>query len=386
LAVVWAVFIVWRNFHPSWILGLILCTVLLGDAVFNAIKKGRAAHLLPLLVWWPVIAFSTFLLSPQQFDFSLYSGHHVGVGDIAEWLPFWRFTRPFPFLFGTGALFLLFVLQTRFSIRRFPLLTLACGALGILALYKHRFAVEFTIGFLALGGYRFFLWWRIMRRRFFCMRKVPRTGWVVGTMAIVFLSSFYHIILMDERIGIGIDERKNPVSAVTFMKKMGVEGTLIANSTPVQAYVIGMMWPRIRVYIDGRIPTLYPVAFLNEYAQKGAIQRAVEKEKVDVVLIHGGIFQNVPDGFLRYDGYYTVVYFDEYSVLLMRNDRLAEYPFMPRFRILLPWRLFLPGYVKHFGETERSAIQKELDNLLILQRIVGDRLLYDTLREALPVY
>lgn len=121
-----------------------------------------------------------------------------------------------------------------------------------------------------------------------------------------------------ENYGIGLKSGIYPDASVAFMKREKIRGNIF-NEYVFGGYLI-FNYPEVPVFIDGRTPTVYSPYFFwtARLADKpGTWNKLVKEHGIDIVLIkhNSKHCEN-----LRKDGAWKAVYFDDVSVLFLKNS------------------------------------------------------------------
>lgn len=123
-------------------------------------------------------------------------------------------------------------------------------------------------------------------------------------------------------IGVGIKAGKFPEGTVAYMKKEGLRGN-IYNEYVFGGYIIYEI-PEVKVFIDGRTPTVFSPYFFwtSRVAESGDRWKRLEEEHdIDMVLV------NLDNGLckkLRENNEWAAVSFDDVSILYLRKDRFPS--------------------------------------------------------------
>jgi tetratricopeptide (TPR) repeat protein len=153
----------------------------------------------------------------------------------------------------------------------------------------------------------------------------------VPTIAIIFMS-FYVFWFSGEyrRIGFGLTKEHYPSGTIKFIADHGLEGNIF-NTYEYGGYLIWHLYPQLKVFIDGRTPTIYDKDFFWSYRQglyhnEITWKRLIEEYGIDMVLIKDDrkkeymmFIQRLDD-----DPDWSLVAFDEVSLLFLKD--------IPKFR------------------------------------------------------
>jgi hypothetical protein len=346
-----ALFVFWVNFHPSWMLGMGLCGAVLADGVLGdalrlglrpALARNRGRIALGLAV------VASALLTPN-------AGHFFGaVSDIfrkqvsGEWEPTWKFLSLTQVPLMT---FVLVVLAWAASLARTvrsrelpaaePLQQLLLAVLLVLAMRHVMLTPVFVIvavPYLRLDR----LGWESAVRSL-----TPRTETLASVFLLVITLALAQLVMnVLGTFGIGVDPRTNPVARADFMGEHRLGGHVLCTSKEAHGYMAFRLWPAVTIYIDGRVPQVFPVTFLDTYVQIGdprVLSREIDRYGIDHVVLTAGLYapinNQVADA-LRARGDFALVDYDENGALWSRTRNGAwPCPDCRPFEILDPYRL-----------------------------------------------
>jgi len=165
--------------------------------------------------------------------------------------------------------------------------------------------------------------------------------------------------------GFGINEKKNPVSAIEFMKKMNMKGNLYSPLMEAHNYVLFEMNPEIKVFIDGRIPLLYPVSFLELFNSNSVTDLQNKGYKIDIILITNGIYSEKNSRFvsdLMQNSTFKLVHFTENDALFINNSSFEKTcsECIP-YEIINPWKMIDDRYIEQIrNESAAPRMDKEI--------------------------
>lgn len=121
----------------------------------------------------------------------------------------------------------------------------------------------------------------------------------------------------------GIDQRRYPKGAVSFLLKNNINVPLF-NDFNSGAYIIGMGYPKIKIFIDGRTE-LYGPEFFNEYkdmiqGDSKVFEKTVNKYNIGAVLL-GLSTQRLPEiiNYLYKNPQWKLVFFDAQGLVFLRD-------------------------------------------------------------------
>jgi len=147
-----------------------------------------------------------------------------------------------------------------------------------------------------------------------------------GPAFIVACLSFYIILFTGEyrRIGLGLTEGNYPSGTVKFIKDHELRGNIF-NQYGYGGFLIWHLYPQLRVFVDGRTPTVYDQDFFWSYRQalnnEKIWKRLVEEYHIDMVHLK----DNRMNGYMMFskhlddDQDWILVAFDEVSTLYLKN-------------------------------------------------------------------
>ena len=366
-------FAVWVNFHPSWILGLGLCGAVLGDGLLAAARRqGLGTALvrerrLPLL---GAALAGAALLTPNAGRYGGSVADIFGERVSAEWAPTWQFLTwtqipllAFVLVAAAWAAGVALALARAWRRRRAhpedpaapaadgPLQTLVLAALLVLAWRHAMLAPVFVIA--AVPSLRLDLlgWHHLTRRLAPRTEALAAAGLLAGTLALA-----QHVLGILGTFGIGVDPRENPVAQTDFLRAHRLGGRVFCTSKEAHGYVAFRLWPDATVYIDGRVPQVFPVAFLDTYRRTGdpaVLHQEIRRWGIDHVVMAGGLLSNVNLGMaeaLRARGDFALLYLDENGAVWSRiyapdpraaaaDPRTWPCPDCRPFELLDPFRL-----------------------------------------------
>jgi tetratricopeptide (TPR) repeat protein len=123
-------------------------------------------------------------------------------------------------------------------------------------------------------------------------------------------------------MGLGVKPGKFPEGTVAYMKKEGLRGN-IYNEYVFGGYIIYEL-PELKVFIDGRTPTVYSSYFFwtSRLAEdRNRWKRLEEEHKIDMVLVQ---LESGLCGKLRDNKEWAAVSFDDVSILYVKKGRFPS--------------------------------------------------------------
>jgi len=353
-----ALFAFWVNFHPSWMLGMGLCGAVLADGVLaDARREGpRAAlarHRGRIALGLAMVA--STLLTPNADHF------FTALSDIfreqvsGEWEPLWSFfsitqvpLMTFALVAAAWAASLVRTFRSRELPAAEPLQQIVLAVLLVLA-FRHVMLtpvfVIVAIPYLRLDR----LGWGAAVRSLIPQGK-PQAG-RTETLASVFLLLItlglaQYVLGFLGTLGIGVDPRSNPEARADFLREHRLGGKILCTSKEAHGYMAFRLWPAATIYIDGRVPQVFPVSFLERYLQIGdprVLSGEIDRYGIDHVVLVAGLFAPVNLQIaeaLSARGDFALVDFDENGALWSRT-RSGAWPCAGcrPFELLDPYRL-----------------------------------------------
>jgi hypothetical protein len=240
----------WSNLHSGVVFGSLVCAAF----ILSSLLSRERADIMP-----SVLAGSAFLLGSLCNPFFL--GHyqlilfHVDIGRIIAIdelrQPSLNASLSFYFL----ALLAIAAAVLRARVKDFLPLVLVAGFF-LLSLRGVRFIPKFAIvalpGMLAAGKEVFGRWtrWKVV--------SVAMLMLLVAGLVVRDVSALERFI----PAGMGIEENMLPVAAAELVRERDLEGPMY-NNFDQGGYLIWALYPRVGVFVDGRVPA-YPPEFLVE--------------------------------------------------------------------------------------------------------------------------
>jgi hypothetical protein len=197
----------------------------------------------------------------------------------------------------------------------------------------------------------------------------PRTAGLVSIFVLILTLALAQLVLgVLGTFGIGVDPRSNPVARADFMTGHRLGGRILCTSKEAHGYMAFRLWPNATIYIDGRVPQVFPVSFLETYLQIGdpaVLDREIDRYGIDHVVLAAGLFapinQQVVEA-LRSRGDFALVDWDENGALWSRRrDGAWPCPDCRPFELLDPYRLQRRAPGERLQDT--PALREELKRL-----------------------
>ena len=336
LAVVLAL---WRNSHPSWVLGCAVVFACLVDRFISLRRAGQSRATSAMILWFFVLLLIGIFATPLPLQVS---GHLELQSDqsIAEWgslltlrremwgLEIWLF-----FLFSLLSL----VIVPRVMREHPAWVVLFLAMLG--NAYLHfRFIPEAVILGVPLvasalsrqGDFRLVVEERLLGIFLFCLT-------LFGSGEIFRDAHF-------PARGFGIDERFVPVHAAEFARRSGLSGNFYGTYPFSMDFLMGYLYPHVKVALDARVPGLYPFSFADAHWHITTVEQFREQVlslPADYVLLGNVSFsppsprEPVLELLLLQEGF-DLIYFDSTSALY-RSPRIVKEEALPPFTLLARW-------------------------------------------------
>jgi tetratricopeptide (TPR) repeat protein len=373
--------VIWTNIHGSFLAGIMLAGLYfsISTAQLLWVHRNRVnslftdkKFLVPLFL--VLVLFGISLANPygyKIYDIPLKTAFAAEAqGFIEEWLPIPLKSLLF---FSTDNLlwFKLLFLLTLFSfiVCKENLKNLANIALflafSFMAFLHQRFTGAFGV---AVAQVVIFNISAKMATIFPPRRKVSKpTRWRSWSFVIIALAlSLVLMVLQKDFKNIELTVRKGyyPDGVVRFIKERGIQGNIF-NGFDYGGFLIWHLYPQLKVFIDGRVPTVYSEDFFWLHRQglenERVWKRLVDEYDIDIVLIDDRrdtgyrLFVKHLDD----DPSWSLVAFDDVSVLYLKDK--------PKFREIIKlykFKYFRPGDIGL-----EYAISKEYKQKLIQELI-----------------
>ncbi len=376
----------WVLIHPSWVLGVAVHGAVTADRLIAEVRaRRRARHgdaeshsrSLRWTVAAKLYAFSPLLLlvpplilhDPAQYGTAL--RNILTSSSLSEWKSLSHYLHyqnlPLIAFLILATAWLLSVGLHRKQLGRLYTWLLAA------ALVNAWLHVRFTSSFAVLVAPVLF---RQIRQRWGDDPLPERTSKLVGWL-VALLLVFATVDLKSTYVhsySAAVDSRENPVAVQRFMGRHALAGNVFANRLNANAYLAFRRYPKVRIFIDGRVPQLFPESFLTEFFSAcnspPAFARLLDQSPIEhVVLMEmlskptaglAGVLGRRPD--------FELLYFDDYTMLWTKSRVLQDLPSRPAaFRILNP-ALIGDSWFDHALSPQAFPILiEELNRLLAYQ-------------------
>lgn len=330
--------VLWVNVHSSAILGVFITGAYAAGGVIDLLRgKGRelgtgGAALKRLVAVSIVLPFFS-LLNPYGLKLAVFPLIHQGgentdaLRHIGEWLRlplkellFYLWPQPVNF-FAFKALLLFVLIAFVLNRRRLKSrdLILFAGAFYMAATHV-RWVAQFAffgVPLLAanLAGYMDLRTGRLGADRVLGGFKLVAAA--ISAVLVFFVVARFSGARAIEGYGIGVRSSSYPEGTVAFMKSERIRGN-IYNEYVFGGYLI-LNYPEVKVFIDGRTPTVYsPYFFWTSRLVNDAVRwkRLVAEHSISIALIK---LETPLCSMLHEDEGWTAVSFDDVSVLYLKR-------------------------------------------------------------------
>ncbi len=360
--------ILWTNIHSSFVLGIFIAGVwALGSWLDGCREEGRLVPP-PLETWLhgglTLLLIGVSFINPYGWKLVVFPFIHQ-MGENAEALRYiqeWQGVPIRKFLFEfypipPGWLFFKILLALSLmaifmsgSMRTRDAIFLA---VAIYMAMKHvRWAAIFPLLVVALAASSIteYTKTRFTRENLFKTIMVAIIPLSLGLLA-------YNLYIKGD-YGLGMKKGKFPEGTVRFVRAMHLSGNMY------NKYVFGgyLIYNDIKVFIDGRTPTLYSPLFFwrTRVAETGRLwDRLVEEYSIDMALLKRG--DGLCEDLVTHEDWVPVI-FDDVAVLFLKQDAFPH--------ITEQWALketppcYKPGRYKLPEETEKlEAMDMELERI-----------------------
>jgi hypothetical protein len=329
--------IAWVNLHGGFVVGvgaLVLFSLLL------AIKKGYRGSTISRSLIPAGLCLLSLAVNPYGVDLIKFLWQDLLLDrPITEWKPVPLLD--FSFLeFKLAVLSVLFVGSFNGAWRRWDF---ALTALAALLSFRHQrhtplFAVA-AVPFLAVGVERIYLWVRSRTRE-----------WLLAALLVAI--ALYQVlwigrIHLEHRFQIVVNPLEYPTQAVDFIQRNGIQGNM---AVPFDwgEYLIWKLHPGVRVSIDGRYTTAYPMEVIRDHWEwmtgGKRWRRLLERYPTELAITNR---HHPVTALLRTDPEWVYIYSDPVAFIFVRKTPSPE-PLLARFkekRLLPPATppIYFPG-------------------------------------------
>jgi len=303
---------VWANLHSEWAYGIFYLALVLavevGEGIYAGIRgkatdRVRWRDSLPLfyalLVSIILSFFTVYLINPNGFEVLLLpfrmAQSQIWSQTVQELMPiYFSPGNTISFYFYAGVLILGIGLGCRKIVPRDVVILLFFGVLTILHRRVLQVFVFITLPLqvrywdYALSSFRDRIGRRFRepRKFFFASRVVLQLGLALSAGLII---SSGVINDVEERFGLGFDDRFYPEKAFRYIQENNLSGNYF-NDADAGGEMILFLYPQVRIFIDGRFMDLYDDSFYQESYLRISSgfpgwERQLDMYQVDYVLV-----------------------------------------------------------------------------------------------------
>jgi tetratricopeptide (TPR) repeat protein len=386
----------WTNIHGSFVVGIMLTVLYFSistmqllwahrnhiNSVFTNIK-----FIIPFAVIIVLIVAS--LVNPygyKIYDIPLKTAFaKEAQGFIEEWSPI-PLKSLLVFSVDTLLWFKVFFILTLLSfilrkenVKRIDTVSLFI-VFSFMAFLHHRFAGAFGV---AMGHVVIFNISNILSNKI--SRRALKHTWRWSYVIVALLFSFFLFGLQRDYKNIELSVRKGyyPEGVVQFIKEQKIQGNIF-NSFDYGGFLIWHLYPQLKVFIDGRVPTVYSEDFFWLHRQglenEKMWKKLVDEYDIDIVLIDDRreIGYRVFVKQLDDDPSWSIVAFDDVSILYLRDKpKFKEIIKLYKFKYFRPGNISL-GYAMSHGN--KDYLQNLIPELRLIEaRYPGNFYIYYSL-------
>lgn len=323
----------WVNLHISFIFGIVIFTLFIADRLI--VKKMRREYVVILFLMLIVSLFNPNTWYGALYPLRIFQNY--GYTIVENQSVFYLENYAHRFLYGyfkTGlilsilfsipliikkkffetGIILLTGFLSLFAVRNFPLFALSI-------IYPLAYAMETIIDWIKTVFARLFQGKRIIIS-FGCYLLL--TAVLMNEVSVLITNTYYTPYYPVIRTGLG--QVSGGKGAVDFFLFRHLSGPVF-NNFDIGSYLIYRLYPKERVFVDGR-PEAYPSDFfIREYIpmqeNPGVWKKMLEKWKFKTILFSRTDLTPWGQQFLRRivkDGEWKLVYSDDYAVILTRKE------------------------------------------------------------------
>ena len=315
----------WVNLHGGFVVGVGVFGLFSLWSVIREQREGVETRLIVIHILVPFMLSVLFLfLNPYGFSLLKFLAADLLLDrPITEWglISFMDFS----FLeFKLALLVVLLVAPWNGSWRRWDFILMVLAALLAFRYQRHTplFAIV-AAPFLAVGIQRIYHW----------IERGARE-WVLA--AGIFAVVFYQLhwigrIHLEHRFQLVVSPLQYPTQAVDFLRRNGVRGNL---AVPFDwgEYFIWKLYPEVRVSIDGRYTTAYPMEVIQDHWNwmegKKGWRRLIERYPTDIAITNR---KHPVTALLRKDPEWVYVYSDPIAFVFVRKTP-SQQQLLDKFR------------------------------------------------------
>lgn len=140
---------------------------------------------------------------------------------------------------------------------------------------------------------------------------------------LVVTNIYFTQIEVPQDFGLGISSALEPIGASDFIKENNIKGKLF-NDYDFGGYLIYALYPKQKVFIDGRIDTYGWDFYLNEYTpffsgNNEILKQAINKYDINLFVLKMGKENPFVPSLLK-NYVYRLIYFDRSSLIIIKNS------------------------------------------------------------------
>ena len=258
-ALYWAppVMVLWVNLHGGFVVGLGVFGLFSFWISLRGLRNRDMRPIVTQVLVPLIISGIALLLNPYGLDLLSFLARDLLLDrPITEWMPI----PPFDFSFLEFKLALFFIIvfsARRDSWYRWDFILVLLTALLALRYQRHTplFGIA-AVPFLAAGIQRICHWLENTARE-----SILAAGLLALVLYQIFWISRIHL---QHRFQLVVSPQEYPIQAVDFLQRNGVRGNL---AVPFDwgEYLIWKLYPDVRVSIDGRYTTAYPMEVIQDH-------------------------------------------------------------------------------------------------------------------------
>ncbi|MFQ5888118.1 MAG: hypothetical protein ACE5HY_05425 [Candidatus Hydrothermarchaeales archaeon] len=308
----------WVNLHGGFIAGFGAFGVFLLWIIISEWRNRGAARLIGPHILIP-LTLSLLSLGVNPYGLGLLkflAGDLLLNRPITEWVPIPLLD--FSFLeFKLAVLFVLLFSLRRDSLRRWEFILTVLAALFAFRHQRHTplFAIV-AAPFLAVGIQRVSHW----------IERGTREWILAAGILAIALYQFYWIgrIHLEHRFQLVVSPEEYPTQAADFLRRNGVRGNLVVPFDWGE-YFIWKLYPEVRVSIDGRYTTAYPMEVIQDHWNwmkgKKGWRRLIERYPTDIAITNR---KHPVTSLLRKDPEWMYIYSDPIAFIFVRKTPLQQ--------------------------------------------------------------
>ncbi len=337
------VLVLWRNTHPSWVLGCAVVGASFLDMFLAFRRSGQSEKILKILPWLLLLLLIGVFTTPLPIQFS---AHLALQGDqsIAEWGSILSLRREMlgleMFLFFLFSLLSLLVIPAGIRARPFSLI-LFLVMLGNAYLHFRFIPDAVILGMPLLAS-------SVVRCATLFSSRIDERLLVILFFVLTVLGSdaIFRVAQFPER-GIGIDDRFVPLHAADFARQKNLSGNFYGMYPYSMDFLMGYLYPQAKVALDARVPGLYPFSFADTHwhiANSEQFRERALSLPLSYVLL-GNTAMSPPsprepilERLLLQEGY-VLIYFDRTSALYRSPRADEKNGAVTSFKILTRWNM-----------------------------------------------